>query len=122
MNVKQFVNRYLESVDHLRTVLLLHGSPQAEWDATDVGTKLYLPPAVAAVVLARLEANGLVASHGEPRRYQYRPESPELADQVEQVVALDRERPVTLIHMVYDRPKDIRAFADAFKLRKDKET
>lgn len=122
MNIKQFVNRYLESVDHLRAVLLLHDSPEAEWDATDVGTKLYLPPAVAAVVLARLEANGLAASQGEPRRYRYQPNSPELVAWVEQIVALDRERPVTLIHMVYDRPKDIQAFADAFKLRKDKET
>ncbi len=109
-------------MDQLRAMLLLHASPQAEWDATDVGTRLYLTPALAAVVLARLEANGLLVSRGEPRRYQYQPQSPELTALVEEIVTLDRERPVTLIHMIYARPKDIKAFADAFKLRKDKET
>jgi hypothetical protein len=121
LTVEQFIHRYLESVDHLRAVLLLCGSPRTEWDATDVGTRLYLTPALAAAVLARLEANGLVASNGEPRRYRYQAQSPELASLVEQIVVLDREHPVSLIQMIYARPKDIQAFADAFRLRREKE-
>ncbi len=122
MNIEQFIQGYIESVDQLRAVLLLQHDSQVEWEATDVGTKLYILPAAATAVLERLVAHGLCAGRGEPRRYRYQPQSSELGQLVQEVVRLDRERPVTLLNMIYARPKDIQAFADAFKLRQDKES
>ncbi len=85
MNINQFVQAYVESVDQLRVLLALQKDPSAEWDAVDLGAKLYLPPAVAAAALARLEANGLCASSGEPRRYRYRPKTDELSRLMEEL-------------------------------------
>jgi hypothetical protein len=38
------------------------------------------------------------------------------------VIELDQKQPVTLVNLVYAKPKDVQAFADAFKLTKDKES
>lgn len=121
MRIEEFIQAYLESVDHLRALLLLRDNPRYEWGATEAAAKLYLRPELTAAVLASLQAKGLILSAGTPPRYSYRPQSPELAQLVEQLAQLDRERPVTLLKLIYARPKDIQAIADAFKFRKDKE-
>lgn len=69
--------------------------------------------------LIRLVSDGLLAGEGEPLRYRFAPKSPELAQLVAELSQMDRERPVTLIKMIYDRTRDIQAFADAFKLKKE---
>ena len=47
---------------------------------------------------------------------------PALADLVVRLLQLYKERPVTLIKMVYARAKDpLRTFADAFRLRKEED-
>ncbi len=122
MNINQFVQVYVESVDQLRVLLALQKDPAAEWDAGDLGAKLYLPVAVAAGALARLEASGLCASSGEPRRYRYGPKTEELSRLMVELATFDRQRPVTLINLVYARPTAVQAFAEAFKLRKEKES
>jgi hypothetical protein len=121
LQIQEFIEHYLPSVDHLRALLVLQSELETDWSATELAAKLYLRPEPAAEVLAQLQTKGLLASAGEPRRYRYRPQSPELASLVDQVARLDRERPVTLLNMIYARPRDIQAVADAFKLRKDKE-
>ena len=120
MNLDQFIQTHLVTVDHLRVLLHLKGTPRTEWDVLDVATKLYLPPQTAAAVLAQLTANGLAVASGDPPRYRYQPRTPELAELVEKLAEMDRTQPVTLINLIYARPKDVQAFADAFKLRKEK--
>jgi hypothetical protein len=119
--VKAFINTHIESIDQLRILLLLQSGAQSDWDVSDVSGKLYLRSDVVAAELASLEARGFCVSSGDPRRYRYQPKSADLKKKLEQVVQLDQERPVTLITLIYSRPKDIQAFADAFKLRPDKE-
>lgn len=64
-----------------------------------------------------LQASGLVALDAE-RRLQYRAAEP-LAAHVATLEKVYRERPVTLIRVIYGlRDSKIRSFADAFKLRK----
>src|SRR5687768_7851139 len=64
-----------------------------------------------------LQANGLLALDAE-RRLQYRA-AEALAPHVATLEKVYRERPVTLIRVIYGlRDSKIRSFADAFKLRK----
>jgi DNA-binding MarR family transcriptional regulator len=121
VNINQFIQTYVESVDQLRVLLALQKDPTAEWDAADLGARLYLPSAVASAALARLEAKGLCSSSGEPRHYRYRPETEEISRLMEELALFDRQRPVTLINLVYARPTAVQAFADAFRFRKEKE-
>jgi hypothetical protein len=47
--------------------------------------------------------------------------SPELEAQLQQLLELYRQRPVTMIRLVYEKPSDpLRDFSDAFRLRKEK--
>lgn len=83
----------------------------------EVSSRLYLEPKRAAAVLVSLESSGVLREVDS--EYQYHPRSPDLAKVVEELEALDRERPVTLIKLIYSRPDTLEAFADAFKLRRD---
>lgn len=117
MKLEEFIKTQIESVDQLRTLLLLRMESRTEWEAMSVAGKLYLQPPLVVSVLNGLVAKGLVVCSGEPLRYRYHPQTPELAELVEELAALDREHPVTLINMIYDQAKGIQAFADAFKLK-----
>ena len=121
MNITQFIQSQIGTVDHLRALMLLYGSPRTEWDVIDVATKLYLPPDRLGVVLSELEARGLVITCGQPPRYRYEAKSQELTLLVREVVELDRTHPVSLIQLIYGEFGGVKAFADAFKLRKEKE-
>ncbi len=119
MNLEEFIKTRIGSVDELRALLLFHGGAQTEWDATGLAAKMYLRPADAAAVLARLVANGLLAPGREPAHFRYQPNSEELARLVAELAEVDRKLPVTLINLIYGVPKDLQAFADAFKIKKD---
>lgn len=51
---------------------------------------------------------------------QYGPQSSELEQQLRRLLDLYRQRPVTMMRLVYERPPDsLRAFSDAFRFRRD---
>ena len=108
-------------MDELRALLVFQASPPTGWDAAELAGKLYLRPGVAAAILARLAAKGFLDATGEPPRYHFQPQSPEIAQLVSELAEADRKLPVTLINMIYGgTPSDLQAFADAFKLKKEK--
>ncbi|GAB4193453.1 MAG: hypothetical protein OHK0022_08350 [Roseiflexaceae bacterium] len=119
--LKQFVFASFETIDQLRVLLLLHASPERDWLPLAVSTRLYLQPEVARTCLDALRQRGFLQAEGttDPR-YRYQPANAQLATLVDAVVELDRTRPVTLINLVYARPKGpLQSFADAFKFRKE---
>jgi hypothetical protein len=118
LTIEQFIRSQIGTVDSLRALLLLHSDPKVVWDAVTVSGRLYLLPETAARLLQGLAAKGLIEVVGDPQ-YRYGPQSPELAGLVEQLAQLDREQPVTLINLVYARPEDVAAFAEAFRLKKE---
>ena len=121
MNLEEFIKSQIASVDDLRTLLLLSVNSGLDWNVNEVAGKLYLLPATAGAVLDRLTAKGLLTCSGEPPRFRYQPASAEIAGLVSELIELDRKRPVTLINMVYPAKKDIQAFADAFKIKRETE-
>lgn len=118
MKIEEFIRTQIESVDELRTLLLFHSAPGVTRDADEIAGKLYIPPAAVVGILESLTKKGILATAVEPNRYVFQPQSKELESLIEQLAKLDQEKPVTLIKMVYSGPKDIQAFADAFKIRK----
>ncbi|HEX3890692.1 MAG TPA: hypothetical protein VHX90_07565 [Verrucomicrobiae bacterium] len=119
MNLEEFIRTQIESVDDLRALLMFHASPQVEWDTMVTAVKLYIQPDAAAAVLARLAAKGFLVASGGPNHYRFQPQSQELSQLVRELAELDRQRPVTLINMIYARREDLQAFADAFKIKKE---
>lgn len=120
--VRRFILDHISSVEQLEVLLLLKGSAPREWTAKAVSQALYTQPEAAAMRLADLQTRGLLAvREGPERQYNYLPGTPELAGTVNRLAEVYRERRVTVITMIYSKPSSpVQAFADAFRLRKEK--
>lgn len=119
--IRHFITENFNSVEQLEALLLLRADPERAWDAVQLSQALYTQPEAAAMRLADLRGRGFLAAEGTPARYRYRPAPPELARQVDLLADVYRERRVTVITLIYSRPADpAQAFADAFRLRKEK--
>jgi hypothetical protein len=104
----RFLQTAIPAVEAAEFLLLLHGEPGRAW----------VPPEAAARHVAGLQSYGLVAV-GNDQRVRYQPASDALAAHVATLEKVYRERPVTLIRVIYGlRDNKIRSFADAFRLRR----
>lgn len=119
--VYEFVDRELDSVPHLEALLLLwHGRPKF-WTIPQMGEALYVNDSYARDILANLTRRHL-ATRSEPESYAYN-DSPE---RNALIAALEFEYSRNLIHitrMIHAKASpSVREFADAFRLKKDRET
>lgn len=118
----RFIQTTVPSVDAAEILLQLFDAPDNWWDAPALAVKLRpatsVTDAEAARHLEQFQARGLIAV-GPDKRVQFRPASDELRGQVATLAQAYRERPVTLIRMIYAlRDTKIQSFADAFKVRR----
>jgi hypothetical protein len=116
----RFIQETLPSVDAAELLLWLSGNADAAWEPSEVASKLRpalnIEGAEASRYLDLFVARGLL-SVGPDKKIQFRPATEELAAQVRTLTQAYRQRPVTLIRMIYAlRDAKIRSFADAFKL------
>ncbi len=110
MDVARFIEENLETVDQLRVLLLLQAGPGQDWRAEEVSRQLYLTVPDAAGHLAKLASRGFVSpSQGPPLAYRYEPRTDEIAAMGRRLAQFDRERPVTLINLLYSRARAARA-------------
>jgi predicted transcriptional regulator len=125
-DVRRFVLRHIGSVEMLNVLMLLFKQPDRTWTATEVGNELRTNEWSADLQLQALAARQLVrGSTGAPPRYQA---DRHYATEVATVSRTYEERRVAIITLIYSRPEDVvdepvdpvQAFADAFKIRKDK--
>lgn len=110
------------TVDAAELLLLLHGEPQRWWAAQEAASALALGARLSEADVARylgvFQASGLIAV-GPDKRVQYRPASAALEANARTLAQAYRERPVTLIRVIYAlRGSRIQSFADAFRLRR----
>ena len=120
--VKAFIADYIGSVVQLETLLLLHGAPDREWSADDVAADLRVDRAWAEAQLDAICEQGLLECRaGSPRRYVFAPRSAHHRAAVDALATTYAQRRVTVISLIFAKPVDsLRAFSDAFRLRKDK--
>ena len=125
-DVRRFILDHIGSVEMLNVLMLLFKQPGRTWTANEVGSELRTNEWSADLQLQALAARELVrASTDTPPRYQAETRH---AAQVASVARTYEERRVAMITLIYSRPDDVaaepvdpvQAFADAFKIRKDK--
>ena len=120
-DVYRFVYQYMESVEQLEVLLLLRRSPGRGWSADDVARELYSHPRSVIQRLDLLLGQGLLRENGQGY-FQYAPRSTELDRTVAALAELYRERRVTVITLIASKPlENVKAFSDAFRIRKKKE-
>jgi hypothetical protein len=120
--VEQFIRDHISSVAQLEILLLLQTNPQQPWSPQAIARELRIEPAGAAAQLAQLAVSNLVREQS-PGEFVYNPATPELQAAVTALAQAYLIRRVTVIGLIFAKPPappaSIRAFSDAFRLRKD---
>jgi hypothetical protein len=119
-NVRRLIVERINSVEALEILLLLFAQPTLELSAAEVSRKLYTTLESASTRLAELQRVKLLVLIGtEPPKYRFNSQGPESA-LVAELEKTYRQRRVSVISFIYTKPSDpLRAFSDAFRLRKD---
>jgi DNA-binding IclR family transcriptional regulator len=119
--VRQFLHQNIESVEQLEVLLLLWRTPERGWTSDEAATAVYSHPSSVVRRLAMLLGQGLLRER-EAGCYQYAPRSAELHHTVTRLEHMYRERRVAVITLIASKPiENVRAFSDAFRIRKKKE-
>lgn len=115
-DVRAFILRYIESIAHLEALLLLRRSPDHAWTAAATSARLYISEAEAASVLGKLCADGLVTFDGKIYSVDV---ANNLSETIGRVAEAYTQHLIPVTNMIHARPRRLREFSDAFKLRKD---
>lgn len=121
-DIRRFLDWNIETIDQLEVLRVLGEKSDREWTAALLAAEVQADPQLVAAHAAALQGRGLLTAQqrGADLVIRYGARTPELQHLVDRLLQLYRERPVTMIKMVYERAKDpLRKFADAFRLRKE---
>ncbi|MGH8524492.1 MAG: MarR family transcriptional regulator [Gammaproteobacteria bacterium] len=122
-DVKQFILEHIDSIAQLEALLLLRGSPEVDWTANAVAERLYIGEQNASVILQRLCAGGfLIANLEKSLLYRYHVGSPNLGQTVDRVAGLYSRYLIPVTNLIHGKSRTrVQEFADAFKLKPDKD-
>lgn len=117
-DVKEFLGQNIHSVAQLEVLLMLRAESERRWSAEDVAKILYVQPPMAKNMLTDLVQRGVVVQ--SEACFRYRPTNDGMGALIDRVAQLYRERRVAVTYEIYSKPMNVvRAFADAFRLRKE---
>ena len=117
-DVREFIHTYIQSIADLEALLLLARNVDAKWSAASVAKQLYIEEAQAAEVLERLCAGGLAQCEAGSYWFNDGPDGPQAI--VDRLADLYSSHLIPVTNLVHSRPLGARAFAAAFKFRKDR--
>lgn len=117
--VSRFIEDTFGSVWAIELLLLLKNDPERSWSEAELVTALRGSETVIAGSSRALVAAGLVVL-GEDGAVRYSPAAPDLAALAEAAQALYASKPDAVRRLIVaPKSRGLRAFADAFRLRKE---
>ena len=117
----EFIQRELDSVPHLEALLLLWNSRPKQWPVQEMGAALYVSDSAARDILQNLTRRQL-AARAEDETYAYYSASSERDALLAGLEANYRRNLIRISRMIHEKASPgIREFADAFRLKKDRE-
>lgn len=101
--VRRFAEN-IESIDQLEILRVLRENPKKEWDSASLAAATQAEPSVVVAHLSAMHARGLLAAErrGADWSARHGPHTAELTEQVNLLLQLYRERPVSMIRLIYD--------------------
>lgn len=121
-DLRRFLDHNIEAIDQLEILRVLWENQALEWATAALAVAVQVDEATLRSHLTALQNRGLLTlePRGTATVLRYGPKTPELADSLNSLLRFYKERPVTMIKLVYARGSDpLRNFADAFRLRKE---
>jgi hypothetical protein len=120
--VDRFILATIDSVPHLEALLLLWQKPSEKWTVEGVSKRLWIDAETTAIILDELTRKQfLTMISGEPDRYVFRADPGN--DRILRGLAeIYRHETVRISTMIHAKPSSaVRAFAQAFRFKRDKE-
>ncbi len=119
-DVADLVVRHIDSVEQLEGLLLLYRRRNESMTCEAVAAELRTPVASIHERLGPLADAGLIERSGDSCRYA--PATPSLDRTVERLAEAYAQKRYSIIDLVFRKPlKNVQVFADAFRIRKDKD-
>jgi hypothetical protein len=120
-DVKQFIDQNIESIAQLEALLLMFRDPQRGWDAAEIAKSLYIPPEMAATLLADFHRRRYIKlMPGSDASFAYGPQEAKDEQLIKELAAAYQDRRVAITSLIYSKPLNkVQTFADAFRLRKE---
>lgn len=119
--VQRFISKHVVSVEQLEILLLLSDSPDRFWSVEEVFKVIKSSPESVASRLRFMEHSKLLKlKEGSDAEYRFDPATIETADQVKAIKQEYKVRPVKVIEAIFAVPDQVRAFAEAFKFKREK--
>lgn len=115
--VRDLLLHHIGSVAHLEALLFFRAHPDDRWGARSLAQRLYAPESEMIAALAELGNDGFLAMEGGLYRYAPRPEDRPRIDALAEAYA---HQLIAITNLIHDRRRNIQAFSDAFKLRKER--
>jgi hypothetical protein len=121
-DVDRFVIEKIDSVPHLEALLLLWRSAPAASSAEQIARDLYIPAGQASGILDDLQRHGLISrSAGPGQDFFYDPALTARNRLLQAVDITYRSELIRISGMIHSKSsRGMRAFADAFRFRKDR--
>jgi hypothetical protein len=119
-DVIRFLDEHIDSVEQLEVLLLLHRAAESPWTAEMVAAALYTQPVSAARRLEALYADGLIErATGTREAYRYVADPADRGAMMATIADTYRARRVAVVTAIASKPMgNVRAFSDAFRLRR----
>jgi hypothetical protein len=115
--VDRFILEEIESVSHLEALLLLWRSRPKSWTSEDMAKAVYVSSEHTLAILRDLESRQLVSNESGNYFYQSNLERDDLIEELDRVYRRELIRVSKMIHS--KASPSVRAFARAFRLKKD---
>lgn len=117
-DVYNFIVTHIDSIGSIEALLLLRRNKDRAWSPVDIGMRLYITDAEARDLLTQLSDDGLLESGGDGFRYVTLDADRE--DVIERLTETYQDQLVAVTTIIHAKPRRIREFANAFRMRKDR--
>lgn len=118
LDIREFLLNSIETVSQLEILFLTALNPEVRWSHEQMSKELRSHPTAALRQMEHLKNSGILKS--ENGKYFYSPTDALMHEKIMRLRDLYREKPVSIVTFIYDRPNDkLKGFADAFKFKKD---
>jgi hypothetical protein len=115
--VREFIVRHIDSVSQLEALLIVHAHPEERWEVGRIASRVYTSDRELGAVLERFVAEGFLKREGD--FYQYDAKDPAIDHTIDELALIYASHLIPVTNMIHSKPRNMRSFSDAFKLRKD---
>jgi hypothetical protein len=117
-DVKEFIRKHIHSIAQLEVLLLIGREPQRAWTTDEITSRLYLRTQMVAALLTDIVRRGFAVQ--EEGCFRYQPANDIDRQLIERLAEVYQVRRVAVTTEIFSKPREFaRAFADAFRLRKE---